>query len=1805
MKARNENLLARFQTLPPATVIAIALLHLAVVGTADFYLPYNMRFTLLYIVGVAFLAWCTDPWLAFAGAMLTSVVSTTIEFTTAQSHLSIPIQVWNESSRTVIFIATGYFTAIAGNLARRLNQLVEERTKTLRLEAEQHKSTAAKLAETVERFEQVVNNITEVFWLADVDKKQVLYVSPGYERIWGRKCAEVYRDASSWVAAMHPDDREPITRRSLTEQARGGYDVEYRILRPDGEVRWIRDRAFPVRNAQGEVYRIAGITGDITERRQTRELLKTQAAILENMAEGVVVTNEQGLILQMNPAAERIWGYNRAEVIGQPTSVFSALPEPEATAVMREVLSALKASGSWHGIFHNRRKDGALIFCEAKISRLEIHGRTLMVAVEQDITERKRSEQHLRQSEETLRTFLHALPEPAMLLDRQGLVLVGNRTFAQKLGRPGESLVGQCVFDLLPPEVAARRKAIFEQVVATGKAARLMDTRADLTFVNWFSPALDPKGRVSQVAVIAFDVTERQRAEDALRQSEETLRALLNAAPVPAFLLDKDGMILVSNPVLARSLGVPGTDLTGKYSFGLLPPDIGESRKAAFERVLRSRQLAQYEDSRAGRHFVNIQNPVLDAAGNVTRVAVFALDVTERKQAEQALREAHDALERRVQERTAELQAANKALSDSEARLRLALDASNAGTWSWDMATNTSEWDERYHNMYGFEPHSPRSFDAWITSVHPDDRPRLLAQIQKLQQPGAGTSWDQEFRVLHPVKGERWMAGLGRVERDPTGRAVRFTGIGLDITERKRMEQALRAQLAYIEAIYQTAPVGLCVLDPDLRYLRVNERLAAINGRPAAEHIGHTVRDVVPNLADPTEAMCRQVIATGQAVIGLELQGTTDAQPGVLRTGMAHCVPLKAADGRVTGLSVLVQETTERKRMVEALRQAHDQLETRVQQRTAELQAVNAALAQSEERYRSLVTNLNVGVYRTTPGPHGRYLHANPALARMYGSDSVEELMQRNVSDSYQEPDDRIVFMAELLRRGSLTNYELRLKRNDGTPVYASVNATVHRGPDGEADWIDGVLEDITERKLAQEALRASEERYRTLAESSPDAIFILDRDIRVQYVNPAAAAFWHREPQDLIGLTQTELFPAEIAQRQANAVSAVFETGNPLRRERPVAFPIGQRWVEIRLAPLCGAHGTVTAIMGICRDTTERKRAEQQLAETLELNQQILAASPLGIAAFQASGECVFTNQALADLVGGTVSEVLQTNFRHLATWQHTGLLRLADESLAAGGPRATECHFTTTFGKEAWLTVIMAPFTRGGQRHLLCLHQEIGARKRAEVLVQAQRDLAVVLSQTSDLKAGPEQLLGVAMQIAGMDSGGVYLLNEATGGMDLAVTRGTSPAFIEAVSHWAADSPQMNLVRSGQPFFGRYEDLPFAKGEPRRREGMRATAFVPLCHDGKPIGTLALSSHETEEIPLPTRLTIEAIAAQAAGAIARIRTEQALRQSETRLRAIVTGAPILLFAVDQEGIIRFEDGKALQALGAKPGQNVGRPVAEVYGHIPAIPDHARRALAGEEFEALVDDGRLALDCWYSPVRDPDGKPAGYIGVGTNISDRHRLERQILEISDREHARIGQDLHDSLCQQLVSLALDANSLKHELAAARRPEARKASRISDYLDRAITEARQLARGLYPVRLAQDGLPSALEEMAAATRERFKIRCRFAGKGPVTLKDNAMATHLYRIAQEAVSNAVRHGRARSVTIRLCARAGTLELNVEDDGAGLSATRRRETAGMGLHIMDYRARMIGGTFQIGPGVHRGTKVCCCVPLPGGGK
>jgi signal transduction histidine kinase len=213
-------------------------------------------------------------------------------------------------------------------------------------------------------------------------------------------------------------------------------------------------------------------------------------------------------------------------------------------------------------------------------------------------------------------------------------------------------------------------------------------------------------------------------------------------------------------------------------------------------------------------------------------------------------------------------------------------------------------------------------------------------------------------------------------------------------------------------------------------------------------------------------------------------------------------------------------------------------------------------------------------------------------------------------------------------------------------------------------------------------------------------------------------------------------------------------------------------------------------------------------------------------------------------------------------------------------------------------------------------------------------------------------------------------------------------------------------------------------------------------------------------------------------------------------------------------------------------------------------------------------------------------------------MQERSRLEKELLEISEREQRRIGHDLHDSLCQHLTATALAGQVLSKKLADKSLPETAAANHLVGLVEEAIDLTRGVARNLHPVEMQAEGLIYGFQELAANTSERFKIACEFQCPQTVLLQDATANTHLYRIVQETITNAIRHGKAKHITIRLDATDSVINLAITDDGIGIR-DKKRNNGGMGLRIMAYRASMIGATFDIKRLPSRGTRVTCTLP------
>jgi signal transduction histidine kinase len=215
-------------------------------------------------------------------------------------------------------------------------------------------------------------------------------------------------------------------------------------------------------------------------------------------------------------------------------------------------------------------------------------------------------------------------------------------------------------------------------------------------------------------------------------------------------------------------------------------------------------------------------------------------------------------------------------------------------------------------------------------------------------------------------------------------------------------------------------------------------------------------------------------------------------------------------------------------------------------------------------------------------------------------------------------------------------------------------------------------------------------------------------------------------------------------------------------------------------------------------------------------------------------------------------------------------------------------------------------------------------------------------------------------------------------------------------------------------------------------------------------------------------------------------------------------------------------------------------------------------------------------------------------------MAERQRLDREIAQVADRERRRLGQDLHDSLGQHLTGTALAAQLLKEKLSAKSAPEVAEAEKLVNYLEEGIDLTRNLARGFFSPELDADGLSVALEGLAENISERFAVNCIFRAERLIPMRDDAFATQLYRIAQEAATNAAKHAAAERIDICISVDDAELTLAIMDDGVGFP-NNASDSKGLGLRLMRHGAALIGGTFHIRRNGQRGTTATCKVTIP----
>jgi PAS domain S-box-containing protein len=322
----------------------------------------------------------------------------------------------------------------------------------------------------------------------------------------------------------------------------------------------------------------------------------------------------------------------------------------------------------------------------------------------------------------------------------------------------------------------------------------------------------------------------------------------------------------------------------------------------------------------------------------------------------------------------------------------------------------------------------------------------------------------------------------------------------------------------------------------------------------------------------------------------------------------------------------------------------------------------------------------------------------------------------------------------------------------------------------------------------------------------------------------------------------------------------------------------------------------------------------------------------------------------------------------------------------------------------------------------------------------------------------------------------------------------------------------------------------------------------------------------------------------------------QEALVALQAKCRALLAVLPEMVFRLKKDGTILECNAGDAQFLLAEPAL-VGKNIKDL------LPS----SLLGEVTHHLVQAFKThqvqTFTCQFlvpDEVRDFEARGVvcgdnEVLVVVRDITDRKRLEREILEVSSREQQRIGQDLHDTLGQHLTGITFMTKVLERRLAPKKPEEAKEAAEIGRLVLQALAQTRNLARGLFPVELEQNGLVSAIAELAESVERMCKVKCNLKADESLVFQDNVMATHVFRIAQEAINNSVKHSKGKQVDISLASSPdGAVVLSVTDDGVGFSPEAKRD--GLGLRIMHYRARRIGGNLEVTQPETGGTRVTC---------
>lgn len=743
---------------------------------------------------------------------------------------------------------------------------------------------------------------------------------------------------------------------------------------------------------------------------------------------------------------------------------------------------------------------------------------------------------------------------------------------------------------------------------------------------------------------------------------------------------------------------------------------------------------------------------------------------------------------------------------------------------------------------------------------------------------------------------------------------------------------------------------------------------------------------------------------------------------------------------------------------------------------------------------------------------------------------------------------------------------------------------------------------------------REAEENYRSIFENALEGMFQTTVEGRFLSINAALARILgYSNPREVIDSVRSIADELWVQPERRVEMQRIFETDGFVRAlENQVRRKDGSLiWVRISGRAVRDPGGKIIYYEGTAEDITQKREAEIQLAtlaHAVESSAEMICITDL-------QDRFTFVNSAFLKTYGYTESELLgKTPEILLSSSNPPGLLEEILRETRLGGWQG-QVMDRRKDGTDIPISLSTSQIKDGkGQAiGLMGVARDITEQKTTERRNAALAGLSYRLSSISTPAEAALVIMDGASDLFAWDAGYLHLYSAREDKLIPVFTADTIEGKRQEVppaSFTLDPSPLMREVMTrGAKLVNRTLGsmsppglIPF--GNRGRLSG--SMMYVPIHFGAAVWGILSVQSYTPNLYSMHDLTLLQALANHCGSALRRIEIAEALRRSERNLRLIAENTTDVIFAFDMERepiyinpAVEQLTGYTFAEIKARKFVNWIHPQdqSRMLGLWEAL--FQGKGYSDVEFRLVTKPGQTKwCSSTWGPMVDETGQQIGVQGRERDITERKQLERQVLEVSADERRRVGHELHDGLGQFLAGIALKAKALEEILSAHESAHAANAQELVGLVSSAISQARDLARGLDPVEVETIGVAAALQNLCADTRKMFNVKCEFVpGQSPDVNPQTGLA--LYRIVQQAIHNSCTHGRARTIRIELTLNNGDVVLVIRDDGRGFDSLGKSST-GMGLRVMRYRARSVGGELIVNSQPGAGAEVRCIVPL-----